>query len=130
MIQGFSDRLKNELELQAGAVKFKIRESLAVFSFFPFTGCFFTDFDSNYVFLFCLDAPASPAERVYSSWLGGSILASLGTFHQVSSFLPSLLFSSSNTNFLFFPVFSFLKLWIGKDEYMETGKSIVHRRGK
>lgn len=29
------------------------------------------------------DAAASSAERVNSSWLGGSILASLGTFHQV-----------------------------------------------
>lgn len=29
-------------------------------------------------------------ERKYSSWIGGSILASLGTFHQVRWLLPSL----------------------------------------
>jgi len=32
-----------------------------------------------------IQAPASTVERKYASWIGGSILASLGSFHQVSS---------------------------------------------
>lgn len=50
-----------------------------------------------------IEAPGNIAARKYSSWLGGSILASLGTFHQ---------------------------LWIGREEYMEVGKSVVHRRAR
>ena len=30
-----------------------------------------------------LHAPGNPIERRYGGWLGGSILASLGTFHQL-----------------------------------------------
>ena len=52
-------------------------------------------------------APASvkvkivaPPERKYSVWIGGSILASLSTFQQ---------------------------LWVSKQEYDESGPSIVHR---
>ncbi|BGP55511.1 Actin-related protein 4 [Rhodotorula sphaerocarpa] len=73
LIPGFVDRLQSELATIAPGMKVKIH------------------------------AAASSAERINSSWLGGSILASLGTFHQ---------------------------LWIGKDEYQEMGKSIVHRRAK
>merc|ERR1711981_951249 len=43
----------------------------------------------------------APPERKYSVWIGGSILASLTTFQQ---------------------------MWIGKDEYEESGPSIVHRK--
>ena len=43
----------------------------------------------------------APPERKYSVWIGGSILASLNTFQ---------------TN------------WITKDEYYESGPSIVHRK--
>ncbi|GAA6064034.1 hypothetical protein JCM10212_001460 [Sporobolomyces blumeae] len=73
LLPGFVERLQGELQALAPGMKIKIH------------------------------APASSAERTQSSWLGGSILASLGTFHQ---------------------------LWIGKDEYQEMGKSVVHRRGK
>lgn len=41
------------------------------------------------------------AERKYSVWIGGSILASLSTFQQ---------------------------MWIAKSEYDEAGPSIVHRK--
>jgi len=71
LMQGYVDRLAAEMGPLAGAMKVKIH------------------------------APPTPAERVFSSWLGGSILASLGTFHQ---------------------------LWIGKEEYEEVGVSIIHRR--
>eukprot|EP00977_Amphora_coffeiformis_P030407 scaffold46777_cov252-Amphora_coffeaeformis.AAC.1 len=54
-------------------------------------------------------APASikvkivaPPERKYSVWIGGSILASLSTFQS---------------------------MWISKEEYDESGPSIVHRKG-
>nr|VDD32717.1 unnamed protein product [Brassica oleracea] len=43
----------------------------------------------------------APPERKYSVWIGGSILASLGTFQQ---------------------------MWIAKAEYDESGPSIVHRK--
>jgi len=43
----------------------------------------------------------APPERKYSVWIGGSILASLSTFQQ---------------------------MWISKDEYEESGPSIVHRK--
>lgn len=43
----------------------------------------------------------APPERRYSVWIGGSILASLSTFQQ---------------------------MWISKEEYDESGPSIVHRK--
>ena len=43
----------------------------------------------------------APPERKYSVWIGGSILSSLSTFQQ---------------------------MWISKDEYDESGPSIVHRK--
>lgn len=43
----------------------------------------------------------SPAERKFSSWIGGSILSSLGTFHQ---------------------------LWLSKQEYDEHGALIIERK--
>ena len=43
----------------------------------------------------------APPDRKYSVWIGGSILASLSTFQQ---------------------------MWISKQEYDESGPSIVHRK--
>ena len=43
----------------------------------------------------------APPERKYSAWFGGSILASLSTFQQ---------------------------MWISKQEYDDSGPSIVHRK--
>ena len=43
----------------------------------------------------------APPERKYSVWIGGSILSSLSTFQQ---------------------------MWISKEEYDESGPSIVHRK--
>jgi actin-related protein len=43
----------------------------------------------------------APPERKYSVWIGGSILASLSTFEE---------------------------MWVSKDEYDESGPSIVHRK--
>ncbi|KAI5310094.1 NuA4 histone acetyltransferase subunit [Ascosphaera atra] len=50
-----------------------------------------------------LHAPGNTAERRFSAWIGGSILASLGTFHQ---------------------------MWISKKEYDEHGPGIVDKRCK
>ncbi|KAL9118067.1 MAG: hypothetical protein Q9187_005392 [Circinaria calcarea] len=50
-----------------------------------------------------LSAPGRVEERKFSSWIGGSILASLGTFHQ---------------------------MWISKKEYEEHGAGIVEKRCK
>jgi len=44
---------------------------------------------------------SAPQERKYSVWIGGSILSSLSTFKE---------------------------MWISKEEYEETGASIVHRK--
>jgi actin-related protein len=43
----------------------------------------------------------APPERKYSTWIGGSIVASLSTFQQA---------------------------WISKEEYDESGPAIVHRK--
>jgi len=50
-----------------------------------------------------IHAPGNSIERRYGGWLGGSILASLGTFHQ---------------------------LWISREEWQEHGKPIVGQRCK
>lgn len=48
-------------------------------------------------------ANSNSVERKYSSWIGGSVLGSLGTFHQ---------------------------MWISKQEYQEFGAGIVEKRCK
>ncbi|SPO29071.1 related to ACT1 - actin [Ustilago trichophora] len=73
LIPGLTDRLSYELGVKAPNQKVKIH------------------------------SPGNTTERRHSSWLGGSILASLGTFHQ---------------------------LWISKQEYEEHGSAIVHARCK
>jgi len=50
-----------------------------------------------------ITAPGNTVERRYAAWLGGSILASLGSFHQ---------------------------LWVSKKEYDEHGPGIVEKRCK
>ncbi|GAA93379.1 uncharacterized protein L969DRAFT_19049 [Mixia osmundae IAM 14324] len=70
---GFTDRLQREMESLSGSLKVKIH------------------------------APGNSVERKYASWLGGSILASLGTFHQ---------------------------LWISAAEYKEQGKTIINKRAR
>ena len=50
-----------------------------------------------------LQSPGNVVERKYASWIGGSILASLGTFHQ---------------------------MWISRKEYEENGSGIVEKRCK
>ncbi|ORY03885.1 Actin/actin-like protein [Basidiobolus meristosporus CBS 931.73] len=68
---GFSDRVNFELYNLAPASKIKIH------------------------------AAGNSVERKYSNWIGGSILASLGTFHQ---------------------------LWVSKKEYEESGGSIIEKK--
>ncbi|KAJ7068089.1 actin family [Mycena amicta] len=50
-----------------------------------------------------IHSPGNPVERRYGGWLGGSVLGSLGTFHQ---------------------------LWISKEEWQEHGRAIVGQRCK
>ncbi|KAF2096497.1 Actin/actin-like protein [Rhizodiscina lignyota] len=50
-----------------------------------------------------LFAPGNSAERKFAGWIGGSILASLGTFHQ---------------------------MWVSQKEYQEHGSGIVEKRCK
>lgn len=72
-IPGFVDRLSYELAVRQPSAKIKIH------------------------------SPGNSIERRHSSWLGGSILASLGSFHQI---------------------------WISKQEYEEHGSAIVHARAR
>lgn len=46
-------------------------------------------------------APANAVERRYSTWIGGSILSSLGTFQQ---------------------------MWMSKEEYKEYGAGLIHKK--
>jgi len=46
-------------------------------------------------------APSDSVERRFSTWIGGSILGSLGSFHQ---------------------------MWMSKKEYDEIGKTLVHQK--
>jgi actin-like protein 6A len=46
-------------------------------------------------------SPANAVERRFSSWIGGSILASLGTFQQ---------------------------MWMSKAEYSEHGAGLIHKK--
>ena len=79
LLPGFIDRLQNELQTLAPGMKIKIR-SFSLSLFFSYLSPVHETDQRK----FGVDAPASSAERTHSSWLGGSILASLGTFHQVS----------------------------------------------
>lgn len=72
-LPGFVDRLSYELTTRAPAQKIKIH------------------------------SPGNSIERRHSAWLGGSILASLGSFHQ---------------------------MWVSKQEYEEHGAAIVHARAR
>lgn len=71
LMQGFADRLHWELNMLAPGIKVR------------------------------LHAAGSSVERKFGSWVGGSVLASLGTFHQ---------------------------LWIRRKEYQEVGPGVVASR--
>lgn len=73
LINGFNDRLNNELTNMYPGVKIKIH------------------------------AAGLTSERRFGAWIGGSILSSLGTFHQ---------------------------MWISRKEYEENGPGIVEKRCK
>ncbi|KAH7321237.1 actin family [Stachybotrys elegans] len=73
LINGFNDRLQNELTAMYPGLKVK------------------------------LHAAGLTSERRFGSWIGGSILASLGTFHQ---------------------------MWISRKEYEENGAGVVEKRCK
>ena len=73
LVQGFNDRLAQELLVVYPSTRVRIH------------------------------SPGNIAERKFGSWIGGSILASLGTFHQ---------------------------MWISRKEYEEFGSSIVEKRCK
>ena len=73
LLNGFNDRLNNELILMYPGLKIKIH------------------------------AAGLTSERRFGAWIGGSILASLGTFHQ---------------------------MWISRKEYEEHGAGIVEKRCK
>ena len=93
MFSGLSDRLANELQRNfphvRGCLDYLVSNT--------------RDVDIPHDFKVKIHAPGNPTERRYGAWLGGSILASLGSFHQ---------------------------LWISKEEWQEHGKAIVGQRCK
>lgn len=104
LIKGFGDRLL--LELKKNLPKdLKIRVSIDFQRFqniFP-TRCSFlpTRPRSILICFWFLCQIAAPQERLYSTWMGGSILASLDTFK---------------------------KMWVSKREFDEEGHRVIHRK--
>lgn len=75
-------------------VRFSLQMFLFIFIYLSFVSVLFRLFLQKVKIV-------APPERKYSSWIGGSILASLSTFQQ---------------------------MWISKQDYDESGPSIVHRK--
>jgi len=73
LLNGFADRLHNELQAMYPGMRIKVQ------------------------------AAGLTSERRFGAWIGGSILGSLGTFHQ---------------------------MWISKKEYEEFGAGVVEKRCK
>jgi len=73
LFKGFSERLLKEIQNRSPPQMYKVK----------------------------MIAPSDNTERRFSSWIGGSILGSLGSFHQ---------------------------MWMSKPEYDEVGKSIVQSK--
>lgn len=88
LFKGFGDRLLQEIKKNV-AKDMKIRVS---YSFFLWKTA------DKHSMTFKI---AAPQERLYSTWMGGSILASLDTFK---------------------------KMWISKREFDEEGQRAVHRK--
>lgn len=68
-----------------------------------------------------LQAAGNVVERKYAGWIGGSILASLGSFHQVSCCGEPRWERPRLINY---------QMWISKKEYDEHGPGIVEKRCK
>lgn len=62
---------------------------------------FFQISHSQHIHFFKFIQIAAPQERLYSTWMGGSILASLDTFK---------------------------RMWVSKREYEEEGHKVIHRK--
>jgi actin-like protein 6B len=72
MMQGMSDRINNELQKQFPAVGVCHLSRCVLMTYTPLSQQKIR-----------IHAPGNPTERKYAGWLGGSVLASLGTFHQL-----------------------------------------------
>lgn len=59
----------------------------------------------------------APPERKYSTWIGGSILAGLGTFKKVCIFIAGLITGLT----------LFLQMWVSAEEYQED-PDIIHKK--
>lgn len=71
-----------------------------------------------------ISAAGNTAERKFASWIGGSILGSLGTFHQVRSSLEPSGGRWRTADG------SRGQMWISKREYEEHGAGVVEKRCK
>lgn len=94
LLKGFGDRLL--LELKKNLPKdLKIRVRFFSYETYNYVQAFIFNFNV------CLIQIAAPQERLYSTWMGGSILASLDTFK---------------------------KMWVSKREFDEEGPRVIHRK--
>ena len=94
LLPGFADRVNHELSSMAPGV----RNNLFIYFF---NSRYFLTFNYLKQPKIKLYAAGNTIERKCSSWLGGSILSSLGTFHQ---------------------------LWISRKEYDDYGRGIVEKK--
>lgn len=90
LFKGFGDRLLSELK-KGVAKDMKIRVNIFIAIMKSF---------AEIIVNFVLQI-AAPQERLYSTWMGGSILASLDTFK---------------------------KMWVSKREFDEEGQRAIHRK--
>lgn len=91
LIQGFTDRLNRDLSAKTPPVRF-------LFEIVSSNGVLTLSLQSMRLKVV---AVTSTGERRFGAWVGGSILASLGSFQQ---------------------------LWISRQEYEESGKSQIERK--
>jgi len=91
MFNGFPERLFSELHQLAPSVSFFFISQQQTRAHQPLSLQYKTK----------IIAPQNSIERKFSSWIGGSILTSLGSFHQ---------------------------MWISKAEYDERGSSVVEKK--
>lgn len=78
LLNGFSERLASELSRSFSHVRF-----LCCLLIRHLFNCSAVQSWLTTIMQVKIHAPGNPTERRYGGWLGGSILASLGTFHQL-----------------------------------------------
>lgn len=93
----------DELQVTYCSIMAHIRDTTYCLKFYLSqycTLCWYLD-DNAVTILFLSFKILAPQERLYTTWIGGSILASLGTFR---------------------------RMWVSKREFFEEGARVIHRK--